>query len=292
MSSNGVESVARVRRAFDRRASLYPEHDAVIRACGERLLERIPLLAMSPEKILDIGSGAGWMLATLRKHYPKARLAGVDVSPQMLTQSARPWWRRRRPALVAGDAHTLPFMDNSFNMVLSNMVLPWCHDPLRVLSEVKRVLKPGGVVLLTSAGPDTLLEYRQLWQWERPEQRAWGLLDMHDLGDIMLAAGLAEPVMDRDNLNIDYPDLANCERELQALGVINLSTYRRRGLMSPAIRQELRRRAGQQRFQVTLELVQGHAWKSDQESNISQSRSDRHGNAVVSLDSLRHSLRK
>jgi len=159
-----------------------------------------------------------------------------------------------------------------------------------VFAEVARVLDTGGVFFFTSAGPDTLVEYRAVWATVDAYAHHYGLIDMHDLGDTLLAAGFAAPVLDRDDVNVDYASLQALEAELRGVGAVNLAAGRRAGLMSPAVRTQLHRaqHAGA-RWPVTLELVQGHAWKGEPGGG---GKGGNDGVQTISLDSVRRALRE
>lgn len=286
------DAVPHVVRQFRRSAATFDSHAAVFESVGERLRERLGVLAIKPSRILDLGCRSGYQLAALRGLYPDADVIGVDPapSPRPVAPSSWPAWLRRRPRptpRVAADPHRLPFADESIDLVVSNLLLPWCAAPQTVFGEVARVLAPGGAFLFTSTGPDTLKEYRAAWSRIDGHLHAFGLIDMHDLGDAMLAAGFAAPVLDRDEIHVDYPTIDALQTELRDVGAANLALGRRAGLMSPSVRNALRTEApATGRFVVTLELVQGHAWKGELASN----RRGPGGEHFVSVDSLRQSL--
>lgn len=288
-----VDSTAVVARAYTRAAEKYDEFDLVFRQVSERLRQRLPLLAAQPKVVLDLGCGTGADIRWLRKHYSRAQVIGLDLTPAMLKPARRRTGLWRRASLVAADAQQLPFRDASIDLVLSNMMLPWCQQPHQVFQEIHRVLSPGGTVLFTTAGPDTLLEYRQLWSEPESMRRAFGLTDMHDLGDSMLSAGFSAPVLDRENITITYPSVPALETELRNTGTVNVSQQRRRGLMHPQVRNNTRRApqgrsesGDESRFSVTLELVQGHAWKSE----LAVGRQTPDGEYRISMDSFRAGL--
>jgi len=285
-SVTGVDVLAQVRRAFDRCAPLYDESARVVEELGDRLLERLELLAIRPESVLDLGCGTGRLLPLLRRRYRRAQLVGVDVSDAMLVQAERRRGRWRKALLLQADAHALPVAAASFDLVVSNLLLPWCQNPPLVFAEIHRVLRPGGTVFFTTAGPDTLREYRQRWN-DPPAERVYGLVDMHDLGDTLQATGFDAPVLDRENLTIDYPTVAACEADLRATGAVNLSLYRRRGLLAPS-RLENIRSCPDVRFKVTLELVHGHAWRGQ----LPTQQTSNAGATVISADSLRQLLQR
>lgn len=270
--------------------------DAVLQAISDQVLERLPLLLIEPKQVLDLGCWGPEHLDALAKVYPNSDITGLKLgsaestpasTPARPAESASPgpaaenavgrgtaadtkarWLHRlisfgRRSAhkMVSGDPHSLPFSDGQFDLVVSNLCLPFCQKPNDVFAEVARVLKPGGAFLFSSLGPDTLVEYRQRWVPVDDYPHVYGLIDMHDLGDAMLKAGLADPVLDRDSLNLDYPSVEALENELQVFGLVNNAHGRRKGLMS--VTSMSRVRSGMSRFTVGLELVHGHAWKTE-----------------------------
>jgi len=287
--------ISRVVQEFKRAGSRFDAAAAVFETVGDRLRDRLDVLLVEPEKVLDLGCRSGYQLEALQQRYPRAHIVGLDPAPGALPAMPGSWpaWlrtkRNRSPSRVAGDPHILPFADAQFELVVSNLLLPWCQSPHKVFEEVARVLKPGGAFLFTSAGPDTLKEYRAAWATIDAHLHVFGLVDMHDLGDAMLAAGFSAPVLDRDNLNVDYPSIEALQNELRDLGAANLASGRRAGLMSPEVRNALKVAVGEKsRFQVSLELVQGHGWKGD----LPQPPRNRDGTYAVSLESLRDSIRK
>ena len=281
----------RVVRQFRRAADTFEAHAAVFESIGERLRERLELLSIEPRRVLDLGCRSGYQLATLEARYPDAAVIGVDPAPGAPSEAPSSWpaWLRRRPRQaprVAADPHRLPFASGSVDLIVSNLLLPWCHAPHAVFAEAARVLGPGGAFLFTSAGPDTLREYRAAWARIDAHLHGFGLIDMHDLGDAMLAAGFAAPVLDRDEIRVDYPSIEALQEELRRVGAANLAGGRRSGLMSPTVRKALHEGAAPGgRFAVTLELVQGHAWKGE----LPVQRRGGDGESYVPLDSLRGS---
>jgi len=280
-----------VRRQFLKSLDSFDSHAAVFEAVSDRLLARLELLAIKPSRVLDLGCRTGYQLAALAQRYPEAEIVGADPAPGKQARLPRSWprWLRRsqpaEPGRVACDPHELPFATDSFDLVISNLLLPWCHAPHRVFEEVARVLAQDGAFMFTSAGPDTLMEYRRSWASIDGHLHGFGLIDMHDLGDTMMAAGFAAPVLDRDNLMVDYPDISSLQKELRSLGATNIATGRRAGLMSHSVDARLGSTvSSDERFPVTLELVQGHGWKGSLQSVTNVS-----GDVSVSVDSLRGS---
>ena len=295
MSLTQPSSMRQVRRQFLKRSDDFGQHAAVHESVSERLQSRLDVLAMTPQRILDLGCRNGYQMAALRERFPDAMVLGADPAPgkpQQLPSSWPAWLRRRRTkqaAMVACDPHHLPFPDQYFDLVVSNLLLPFCHAPHAVFAESARVLKPGGAFFFTSVGPDTLLEYRGAWADIDAHMHVFGLIDMHDLGDAMLRSGFAAPVLDRENITVDYPSIDALQDELFHIGSANIAEGRRRGLMAPSVRTFLRSNTDQMtRFPVTLELVQGHGWKGELQSDRFESRRNNSADEYrISVESLR-----
>jgi malonyl-CoA O-methyltransferase len=144
-------------------------------------------------------------------------------------------------------------------------MLPFIDDPLPVFREMCRVIEPGGLVMFSSLGPDTLRELREVLPAHAGE-RVHRCIDMHDLGDALIAAGLENPVMDMEMITLTYDKLDELFADLRANAANNAALTRPRGLCGRTAwerfraRYEQRRREG--RLPVTVEVIQGHAWKT------------------------------
>jgi len=276
-----------IRRHFGDANGAFNDHNAVFQQLSERMLARLDLLAIEPVRILDLGCRDGYQLDALQARFPKAQVLGTDPAVPLKQPTGRWWQRRPIGRIVPADPHRLPFADGSFDLLVSNMLLPWCHDPAEVFAEAARVLAENGAFMFTSAGPDTLQEYADLWRQIDSSLHVFGLVDMHQAGDEMLAAGFSAPVLDRETILVDYPSINALQHELRGVGASNVASGRRTGLMSNTVRKNLSNMAPEGRFSVTLELVHGHGWKGALASN----RKNNADEFSVSLDSLRQSLR-
>jgi malonyl-CoA O-methyltransferase len=258
----------RMRSSFDRAAPGYEQVAVLQREVGERLIERLGLVRLAPGTLLDLGAGTGWVAERLALRYPRARLVALDISLAMLrgarTRAPRlARWRGRR-AFVCADAERLPLADGCIDMVISNLMLQWCNDLDAALRELRRVLRPDGLLMFTSFGPDTLRELRASWAGVDGYSHVNAFIDMHDVGDALLRAGFSEPVMDREDIRLTYRDLPALMRDLKALGAHNATEGRPRGLTGP--RRFARVTAAYEAWRVegrlpaTYEVVYGHCW--------------------------------
>lgn len=277
------------RAAFNRAAASYDAAAGLQREVGERLLERLDWIKLRPETILELGCGTGHCTRALEKRYRKVRLIALDLAEAMLLKARRGgrWFHRTR--YLCGDAERLPVADASVDMVFSNLTLQWCNDLGTTFREFRRVLRPGGVVMFSTFGPDTLNELRAAWAAVDGRSHVNRFLDMHDVGDALLGAGLGEPVMDVDRMRVDYTHVRALMRDLKAIGAHNVTADRPQGLTGrrrmAAVEQayEPLRRAGC--LPASYEVVYGHAWGIAGGGAACATQSV--GEVTISLDHLR-----
>ena len=264
MSSQNAFDSRRVRDRFNRAADDYDRHAAVQQEVGRRLDERFGWLKLEPEHILDLGSGTGQMVRAMRERYPQSTVIGLDLAEAMLRYLPRSrWWSRRRLALAA-DMHALPVAGGSLDVVVSNFALQWSDRPPRLFGEVARVLNAGGVFSFATLGPDSLQEIRRAWSVVDAAPHVHDFPDMHDIGDALVGAMLADPVMDRETITVTYPDVEMLLRDLRGVGVGNAQRGRSSGMTGPRawrrFREALEAQAVDGRIPLTYEIVYGLAW--------------------------------
>ncbi|HEX9207895.1 MAG TPA: pimeloyl-ACP methyl ester esterase BioH [Steroidobacteraceae bacterium] len=255
----------RVRGSFSTAARTYDAAAVLQTRVRTELLDRLDVLRLEPGAVLDLGAGTGHAAIALKRRYPSSRVLALDVAVGMLLEAGRRQTLLRRFGRIAADAASLPLRDASVDMVFSNLMLQWCNDPDRVLRECRRVLRPGGVLHFTTLGPDTLFELRRSWQSADPgHAHVSRFLDMHDLGDALVRAGFAEPVLDVERYTLTYDDAGTLMRDLKAIGAHNATTGRARGLTGRSTLSrmlaayETYRREG--KLPATYEVVYAQAW--------------------------------
>lgn len=300
---------AKVRSSFDRAAETYDEFAVLQTEVCNRLLEKLDIVKIKPQMILDAGSGTGVAIPALFERYKKAQLVALDISENMLGKSAQQGSFFRTPHLVCADVERLPFEDDVFELVFSSLSMQWCNDLNAALTEVKRVLKPGGLFVFTTFGPDTLKELRHSWNkvddGSSSNRHVNQFIDMHDIGDALLLDGYAEPVMEAEILTVTYDAVDLLMRDLKAIGANvtakettnettnetmneslseqNLhaghgsghSSARKKGLGGKSDLQHMRENYEQFRqdglLPASYEIIYGHAWKSDPDDVKKQS---------------------
>ncbi|BBP44797.1 malonyl-[acyl-carrier protein] O-methyltransferase 1 [Thiosulfatimonas sediminis] len=310
MSQSSSEQLQHVNRQhlkqhFSHAAPSYDEAAILQKTVAERMDERLELTTVKALRIADIGAGTGLLTAKLLQRYPQATLFAVDLSEAML-QRAKPRLQIERISalkplnkllsgfnqklgvtLINADAFALPFADNSLDMITSNLMLQWCDDLDAVFKEFRRVLRPEGLLMFTTFGPDTLKELRQAWRMaDQQSEHVNHFIDMHDIGDALIRAGFGQPVMDVEMFTLTYEKPISVLKDLKAIGATNASLHRNPGLMGKNKFQtmlnayESLRQNG--KIHASYEVVHGHAWAA-QEIFKGPDR-DRKGVVEISLD--------
>lgn len=250
-----------MRTHFGRAAASYDEAAVLAKEVSLRMAARLDFVKLAPARVADIGCATGDGIRALQSRYPQALPLAIDYAPAMLAEVKRhvPWLdrlRRRAPRCVAADVRALPLANGSLGLAWSNLMLHWLDDPLPAFRELQRVLEVGGLLMFSVLGPDTLQELRAAGATTLRRFH-----DMHDLGDMLMAAGFADPVMDMERIELAYANPRGLLRDQRLLGV-------RDGLLGAMGFREARRvfRAWQRRdgrLPATFEIVYGHAWKAE-----------------------------
>ena len=259
------------------------------------MAERLDYVKLAPRRVLDAGCGVAPPETMLRRRYPQAELLALDFALPRLRAAragrslierlgamfARPRWHP-----ICADIARLPLAAGAIDLVWSNLALAYADDGAATLREWFRVLAPGGLLMFASYGPDTLGELRAAFAGSAAhDSDAYNHVhqfdDLHDLGDVLVACGFADPVIDMEVVTLTYADVAALARDLRASGQTNARADRRRGLMSPRAWARMtaayeRVRSGG-RIPASFEIVYGHAWKP-------QRRRLEDGRAVVRFD--------
>jgi len=235
---------------------------------ADELLTRLEPFNFKPRVVLDLGAGTGRISGELKRRYRGALVVAMDLAPGMLQEARRHQQLFRRFERVCGDAMRLPLADASVDVMFSSLMLQWCDPPDEAFAEIRRVLKPGGFLAFTTLGPDTLRELRTAWEEADGAANDYNhvnrFYDMHDIGDALVRAGLSEPVLDVERIQLSYPNALALMRDLKAIGAHNVTAGRPRGLLGRARLRRMEdayeafRKDG--KLPATYEVVYGAAW--------------------------------
>lgn len=258
-----------ISKAFNQHASAYEQAAIAQREIGERLFERLHYLKMIPARILDLGCGPGSFLPQLSRLFPKAHIVGLDLAHAMLLQAKKKQRWRRKWSLVTADMEQLPFASGTFDLVFANQVVHWGSSLPQVFRELNRVMNANGCLMFTTLGPDTFKEIKSAWAGVNEHAHVNEFVDMHDIGDCLMAEHFLEPVMDMEHLTVHYKTLSQLVRSLKSQGVKNINQQRNHGLTGRKGWKQFEQNYAalmteQGKFPLTYEVVYGHAWKGEQ----------------------------
>lgn len=208
---------------------------------AQGLFQRLEWMKLSPRRILEAGCGVGADLAALTRRYPEAQVLGIDLAQSFL-QSGREVGQSA--ALVCADTLSLPLAKQSVDFIYANLLLPWCPNIVPVLKEWRRILRPQGLLLFSCLGPDSFKE----WRDSKGAAFLPGLIDMHEIGDLLLATGFADPVLEVEDITLTYRSQKQLQDELEKSGM-QQSGHPLNDLSFP-----------DNIYPVTFEVIYAHAW--------------------------------
>lgn len=265
-----------VRASFSRAADSYDAAAVLQKQVREEMFDRLSLIKVNPQTILDAGCGTGLGSFALQSKFKSAQVISLDIAFNMLKKTAaqQTWLQKmaqkilHKQQLVCADIESLPIANNSISLLWSNLALQWCNDLDAAFNEVARVLQPDGLFMFSTFGPDTLKELRAA---SRPSNNTHGhthvsrFIDMHDIGDALTRAGFSAPVLDVEHYTLTYDDVKGVMKDLKSIGAHNATFGRNRGLAGRGFLSNLTQQYEQFRTQgklpATFEVIYGHAWK-------------------------------
>jgi len=268
----------RVRALFGRPERVAPS-DFLRREIASRMFDRLELIKLAPQRVLDAGCGAGADLALLQKSYPAAHIVGIDAAEAMARAAQGPASKssslnqllsKLLPAktgidTLCGDFAELPLGPNSLDLVWSNLALHWHPQPDRVFAEWRRVLRVNSLLMFSCFGPDTFRELRAAFAEADLAPHALPFVDMHDFGDQLVEAGFSTPVLDMEVITVTYDTPQALLADVRALGGNPLSTLRRGLMGKQAWRRMLdtleKNRRADGKLGLTFEVIYGHAFR-------------------------------
>lgn len=274
-----------IQQHFDQAATRYDDAALLQKAVASHLIERLELIKLQPQTILDLGSGTGLVTKQLQTHYPKCQLIALDLSSAMLKHAQKSWpqttWQKithpltkqnAQPWFINADGNHLPLADQSVEMVISNLMLQWCDDLDQIFKEVRRILKPGGLFIFTTLGPDTLKELRNAWRTLDKHPHVNEFIDMHDLGDALIRCGFGQPVMDMEMFTLTYSKPIQVLKDLKAIGATNAHQQQHKGLMGKTLFTNMLNAYAEQAkatrtdgmVAASYEVVHGLAWADEE----------------------------
>ena len=274
--------------SFSKAAHSYDKAAILQNEIGSRLIDRLQLFRLKPQRILDIGCGTGYLTQKLSGLYPKATIYGVDIAEGMINYAKHYHPLPSQNCYLCCDAEHLPFPDNSFDFIFSNCSLQWLSDLPQIFSHLQRLLNPGGLLLFTTLGPNTLQELRNSFAQLDDYTHVNDFEDMHNLGDALLSANFHDPVMDMEMLTLQYDTVQRLMADLKQTGAHNLNSNRPKHLMSKQYLQKLvhayeQYRAVDNYLPASFEVLYGHAFGPETQPQYT----DETGQTFISIDDIK-----
>jgi malonyl-CoA O-methyltransferase len=254
-----------IKYSFERAAKSYNKAAILHEEVLSRLLHRLQYIRHQPATGIDIGCGTGNALNGLQKAYPHSKIICLDLAHAMLRLARQQFGLLRKKRVVNADMEKMPFSQDSFDLLFSNLALQWVNDLGGTLNEFARIGRSGSLLMFSTFGPGTLNELRESWAEVDQNPHVHQFIDMHNIGDAMMAAGFSQPVVDAEIIRLEYREFRQLFEDLKNTGASNADRNRNRGLLTPAkfkrLEQAYRRLGYEQgKYIASYEVVYGHAW--------------------------------
>lgn len=271
--------------AFNKAAHSYDSTAIIQKEIADRLLDRLELVRLEPKVIVDIGARTGYTSQVLAQHYPEAQILALDWAENLLAQAQNTAPNALR---ICAAPENLPLPAQSADLIIANLTWHWLDDHARCLQEWRRLLKPGGLLLFTTCGPDTFYELRASFAAVDEQAHVHLFLDMHDIGDALLAAQFADPVMQAEHICFTYSAPAGLFRDLRSTGVTNALIARRRSLTGKKRWQKMlaeyaKFSSAENGWPATVEVIYGLGWAGE----LPGAYPDEQGEIVVPISQIR-----
>ncbi len=248
-----------IRNNFNSASSNYDDNAFLQNEIANRLAEKLKVISIKPQTIIDLGSGTGFLSNKTAEIFPNANLVCVDFAQKSLLENSQ-------NLKVCANAYELPFASNSVDFIVSNLMMQWCPDLKTLFNECFRALKPQGLILFTTFGPDTLKELKRSWSAVDSSAHVNNFIDMHDIGDQMLQSGFQSPIMEMENITLTYEKVLDLMHDLKSIGAQNVSDRSKALTGKTKFKKmiemyESYRSDG--KLPATYEVIYGHAWKNE-----------------------------
>ncbi len=220
----------RIARSFSQAATSYDSHASLQRNVADKLLKQLKQ-DVSVQRVLDLGSGTGYCTNKLHSLYPNAEIVNLDIAEAMLVfASNRHKGSNFKEKSICADAEALPFIDNTFDIIISSLSIQWCQNYSALFSELKRVLKSRGEFYISTFGPETLQEVTQAWQKVDSFVHVNRFSTDSFLVEKIHNKAFSEVQIEIDPILTYYQSFEKLARELKSIGARNMNAGQAHGL--------------------------------------------------------------
>lgn len=250
-----------IANSFAKAAATYDQAAAVEQEIGSRLIDRLAIINLQPQHILDLGCGTGYITKQLHTQYPNATIIGLDLALPMVKIATN----NTGLLYCCADAEQLPFPDQQFELIFSNCCFYSISDLSRLFNEIKRTMRQDAALLFTTLGPSTLHEFGLQPRYQ----------DMHNIGDILTSLGYKNPVLDTEYLTFSYKNLRTLLNDLTHTGTYQINLEDVDNLDAPC--------------NATFEVIYGIAWQQESYKKPTQVK-DQFGNTYIPVTEIKKIL--
>ncbi len=263
-----------IEQSFGRAATHYDAAAVLQYEVGGRLIEQLNWLRHDqPANLVDLGAGTGYLTKQLQQRYPQANTIAVDLAQDMLHYARQHHLNNTLTHCICANASQLPLLHHSIELIFSNLMMQWCNDLPSVFAEIQRVLKPGGMFLFSTFGPDTLFELRDSWSKVDDYPHTNHFLDLHAIGDLLLAGHWKDPVVNTEKITLHYSTVKQALSDLRHVGVKNTRNDRQTGLTGRKKWQSFLEhyenyRTAEGQLPLTYDIIYGHALAPQEDNSV------------------------
>ena len=221
----------RIAANFNRAVASYDQAANFQRDVGRTLLNSLTHIS-TPQRILELGSGTGFITAQLHTAFPQTQITSIDIADQMCHATQL---RCTNSHVVCADIENLPFQANYFDLVISNLALQWCADLNKAFSEITRVCQPKANVIFSSLGPNSLHELNQAWEAVDPLPR----VNLFTSIETLIAAGQHAKLATKRTQQIKqqryFEHVIDVLKQLKGIGATTLCRPRQTSLQGKSL---------------------------------------------------------
>ena len=256
------------------RAAVLGPSTFLIDRAAEDLSDRLAAVLRRFDYVLDLGTPTDAARRALASSGKVGTIISADVSagsPASRHLHASGGASQAR-LVVAADEEALPFHEGSFDLVVSALALQFVNDLPGALIQIRRALKPDGLMLAALAGGETLTELRQAFAAAEAEieggasPRVIPFADLREMGALLQRAGFALPVADTDRLTARYASPISLMHDLRRMGATNALLERSRRPLRRATLTRMMQIYGERfadcdgRVRATFEIIWLSGW--------------------------------
>jgi malonyl-CoA O-methyltransferase len=261
------------RKIFNRSAKSYDQFSVLQDKVSNSLFKRLDLIKLHPELILDLGCGTGRNGKILKDRYSNARIVNYDFSENMLLEARKKQkslidksLKIKRPSFICGDIEDLVFANEVFDIVWSTNSLQWCNNLSITFNKIRSILKPEGLFIFSTFGPNTLFELRNITKEISSYQKTNDFINMHSIKDILINEGFSNPVIESEEFCLTYNSIDKLFLELKNIGATSGFMIKKNGLTGKSFLKKIAEGYEKYRnygkFPATYEVIYGYTWRT------------------------------